>query len=884
MDLKVDRIAWIEAKQAERKKQREKEELIAAEAIRLNKDRLWSPYRQACLITNELNIAWKAELDFFNWTRVFPFRELVALRITGHELKELPVELPLKLPLLECLSLISNGLLSLPDNIGLLVHLTAIDLTKNKLQTLPDSICELTNLTSLNLSDNRLESLPHNFGNLICLSKIWMEKNQLKSTPPTFGKLRCISINFNCNQFSMWDIALPELCNLTTLTINMNHLTQFPLSLCCLPSLTSLSAANNTLTTLPNAFGTLVKLKILRLDWNQIRELPLSFRFLVNLEEIHMEHNPLVLPPLDVVYEGAQKVIAYVQMKYFEWLRQERRTIVEQLEAVFEYFDSHFDNQWADLRAYFEPNIERTLQGTKINFYAVVISALTSEILPLLAPEIQAQKHPIVPMSFFDRSAEDIVDALTNFDDNYGTAGLFNEIAHFKRCMCVNPETLARQPCQYSSKGYVCERSTDVCLVRYKMFSTEVYKEMQGDTYLFARRERLSNAMKRKCVEFINSQEGIVFFEKTAETQGKLWMENRARREKEAKQQEKKTAHRIKARMKTNKQLDIFQKKQVKHDKTLCKSIVLWEKDIATLDDTIKRVKKRDQLEKLKMRQKELQQRLVKARNELDKMQDDPKKKKLEAKLAKLEKEESSAEEASDDDQSEPDKDNSDDNGSDDASESNGENSDKEAESDEDDASSSDNESSREIIEYKSIFDDMGEIPGLEPCNNWIEAATEIVNKIMASRPPKDKPYLEDVVALFHEQLHDTYVKEKTTRVTTEYYRMKYVLRKWMGHGHRIIFVAWRDYVRGRVQIKEKSSVKQKKDEALAVQNQLAHIALGRLEATKWEQKMNYYTDQYFYKHTITGEVSLIPPPFWDDVHPPNSEKTWSSSSLPPLS
>ncbi|OQR96970.1 hypothetical protein ACHHYP_12915 [Achlya hypogyna] len=879
MATKAEREAWIQAKLAERKKQNDKEAAIAAEALRATKDRLWSPYQHACLLTNELNLAWKGDPDFFAWPRVFPFHELTALRITGYALTELPLELATSLPLLECLSLIANALETLPENLGLLRHLTDIDVTKNRLRRLPDSICNLDKLTSLNLSNNRLEVLPDNFGHLGRLGKVWAEKNQLKETPATFGRLRSTVVSLSCNAFVHWDLSLPEFCNLTTLSINFNQLKGLPAALCSLPSLTSLSAANNAIAALPEAFGAMPKLRNLRLDWNQLRELPLSFRHLASLEELHLEHNPMVAPPLDVVYEGARAVVAFVQQRYLAWLRQERRKIVEQLQAVLTFLDAHvLDNQWTDLRAYYDPRVSRTLQGTRIDFFAVVVAALLSEVFPVVAPAIAAVRHPVVPQTFFERSLDDIVDALANFDDNYSTAGIFDETARFQKCMCVDPVSQAPKRCTVLSLGYACERSTGVCLVRAKMVTAEEYKEMQGDSYLMARRERLSAAMKRKC------RIGVRFFEKTAEIQGTQWMANRAREAREAKAQAKAAKSRLAARKKTAARLDVLSKKSIKHEATLRKSIAGWEKDLAAVADAVKRTAKRDQLHKLRERQKELETRIDKARRELG--AGDPKLRKLQAKLAQLDADPTATVPADSDDEapaSDGDRSNDESDDGSDVGSDEGDDSEEGSSAAEPDESGS--ESELDEGQVASVFAALGEIPGLEPCVDWIEAATATVDSIMAARPPKDKPYVEDVIALFHEELRHTYVKEKTTRVknkvTTEFYQMKYVLRRWMGHGHRVLFVAWRDYVRERRASRDRSTEKQAKDEALAVQNHAAEVALGRLEAAKWEQKMNFYTDEYYYQHTLTGEVSALPPPYWADVQPPPTSK--STSFLPPL-
>ncbi|KAL3667566.1 hypothetical protein V7S43_007120 [Phytophthora oleae] len=117
--------------------QRDREEQL--KAFEVKNDKLWAPFALAAKTTGELNVAWTEARGFFTWERVFPFCDLLALRITGHNLLELPKFLPTPFPSLETLSLIADGLGRLPESIGALSRLIELDLTKNRLRELPDS-------------------------------------------------------------------------------------------------------------------------------------------------------------------------------------------------------------------------------------------------------------------------------------------------------------------------------------------------------------------------------------------------------------------------------------------------------------------------------------------------------------------------------------------------------------------------------------------------------------------------------------------------------------------------------------------------------------------------------------------------------------------------
>lgn len=73
-----------------------------------------------------------------------------------------------------------NGLLaSLPEEIGNLKQLTALDLSENQISVIPDSICNLENLRSFRLRKNQLTTLPACLAELKHLTHISLDDNPL---------------------------------------------------------------------------------------------------------------------------------------------------------------------------------------------------------------------------------------------------------------------------------------------------------------------------------------------------------------------------------------------------------------------------------------------------------------------------------------------------------------------------------------------------------------------------------------------------------------------------------------------------------------------------------------------------------------------------------
>ncbi|RLN84372.1 hypothetical protein BBJ28_00024172 [Nothophytophthora sp. Chile5] len=531
---RLQRQAWLGEQLQERQKQRERERGKQLAALELENERLWSPFVRQATRTGELNIAWQHARGLFNWERVLPLRDLLALRITGHDQLELPEALPATFPALQTLSLIGNGLERLPSSIGTFRHLTELDLTKNRLRELPESLTDLTGLTALNLSCNALEHLPEDFGRLEKLEKLWLESNALTELPSSIGLCRSARCaNFNGNLLTELPESLRDLTALTTLSVNLNDLRELPEALTRLPNLRILHASRNKIVKLPRNMGEMQALRELRLDWNTIRELPFSFRTLTGLRVLCMEQNPLRLPTGDVVSRGVPETLRFMEKALADFQRSSRREIVEALQELLAFAaqlveipeakgeqqiggdlpvqQNNNENSEvkpnvsaveADLRviqSLFEPNCDRlTPAGCgDLKLYGVVWGCFYSELLPaierqrLIAAEsaltIQSlqgttKDKPLLAAStppFAQRfSPEEVEDALQNYDDEFGAASVAggtgltpNVPIEFRRCACLDPVALRERG----------QRVRKVCLPR-----TAPYRCQRGGRLLRA--------------------------------------------------------------------------------------------------------------------------------------------------------------------------------------------------------------------------------------------------------------------------------------------------------------------------------------------------------------------------------------------------------------
>ncbi len=187
----------------------------------------------------------------------------------------------------------SKKLTELPESLGQLTQLQALDLTSNQLTALPESLGQLTQLQALFLSYNQLTALPESLGQLTQLQTLYLMGNQLTALPKSFGQLTQLqSLYLNNNQL----IALPE---------SLGQLTQ----------LQTLYLVSNQLTALPEWFGQLTQLQYLYLQYNELAELPETLVHLDRLEVLRLNGNPLNPELAAAESEGLDAVKRYLRAK-----------------------------------------------------------------------------------------------------------------------------------------------------------------------------------------------------------------------------------------------------------------------------------------------------------------------------------------------------------------------------------------------------------------------------------------------------------------------------------------------------------------------------------------------------------------------------------------
>ncbi|XP_053921549.1 malignant fibrous histiocytoma-amplified sequence 1 isoform X2 [Cuculus canorus] len=255
----------------------------------------------------------------------------------GAEGPGLPARLA-ELGRLEELDLSFNRLRRLPEGLGRLRHLRALDVDHNLLPCFPAALLELPALEELDCSGNReLGALPEGIAALRRLKILWLSGTGLAALPEGLCQLGALeSLMLDGNRLRALPAGFGSLQRLKMLNLSSNLLEEFPAAILALPSLEELYLSRNQLTVLPPRLCQLHQLRTLWLDNNRIRYLPDSIVLLHSLEELVLQgnqiailpegfgqlsrvtlwkikDNPLIQPPYEVCMKGIPYIAAYQQ-------------------------------------------------------------------------------------------------------------------------------------------------------------------------------------------------------------------------------------------------------------------------------------------------------------------------------------------------------------------------------------------------------------------------------------------------------------------------------------------------------------------------------------------------------------------------------------------
>ncbi|KAI3353623.1 hypothetical protein L3Q82_004877 [Scortum barcoo] len=173
--------------------------------------------------------------------------------LSRNRLSELPLEVCLFVSL-ESLNLYQNCLRSLPDSLLNLQALTYLNLSRNQLSGIPVVICslplkvliacnnklvslpeelgQLRHLTELDVSCNEIQTLPSQVGQLEALRDLNIRRNHLVRLPPELADLPLVRLDFSCNKVTSIPVCYRQLTQLQTIVLDNNPLQTPPAQIC----------------------------------------------------------------------------------------------------------------------------------------------------------------------------------------------------------------------------------------------------------------------------------------------------------------------------------------------------------------------------------------------------------------------------------------------------------------------------------------------------------------------------------------------------------------------------------------------------------------------------------------------------------------------------
>ncbi|XP_076404907.1 DISP complex protein LRCH3 isoform X26 [Peromyscus maniculatus bairdii] len=173
--------------------------------------------------------------------------------LSRNRLSEIPVE-TCHFVSLESLNLYQNCIRYIPEAILNLQALTFLNISRNQLSTLPVHLCNLPlkvliasnnklvslpeeighlrHLTELDVSCNEIQTVPSQIGNLEALRDFNVRRNHLIRLPEELAEVPLIRLDFSCNKVTAIPVCYRNLRHLQVITLENNPLQSPPAQIC----------------------------------------------------------------------------------------------------------------------------------------------------------------------------------------------------------------------------------------------------------------------------------------------------------------------------------------------------------------------------------------------------------------------------------------------------------------------------------------------------------------------------------------------------------------------------------------------------------------------------------------------------------------------------
>ena len=193
-------------------------------------------------------------------------------RLISYNINEMIIEdLIQKVPNIEILDLISLGISSLPENMGLLKSLIHLNVNNNLLESLPESLLGIETLQELDIGFNNFKTFSYQKKNFINLKSINCSNNVISEF--NFDSMKAEILDASFNAFNSFPKDIYNLTSLIFLNLEHNNIEIIEYFINLLKEIKILNLSNDNLRTLPNNIQ-LNKLRILRIISEKLIEIP----------------------------------------------------------------------------------------------------------------------------------------------------------------------------------------------------------------------------------------------------------------------------------------------------------------------------------------------------------------------------------------------------------------------------------------------------------------------------------------------------------------------------------------------------------------------------------------------------------------------------------
>ncbi|XP_037381287.1 DISP complex protein LRCH3 isoform X6 [Talpa occidentalis] len=204
-------------------------------------------------VTGVLSLSGRKLREFPRGAASHDLTDTTRADLSRNRLSEIPIE-ACHFVSLENLNLYQNCIRYIPEAILNLQALTFLNISRNQLSTLPVHLCNLPlkvliagnnklvslpeeighlrHLTELDVSCNEIQTIPSQIGNLEALRDLNIRRNHLVRLPEELAELPLIRLDFSCNKITAIPVCYRNLRHLQMITLDNNPLQSPPAQIC----------------------------------------------------------------------------------------------------------------------------------------------------------------------------------------------------------------------------------------------------------------------------------------------------------------------------------------------------------------------------------------------------------------------------------------------------------------------------------------------------------------------------------------------------------------------------------------------------------------------------------------------------------------------------